>query len=226
MKKTVFLSLIICVLITSAFSKDGYKIFKWGMSSEQVIKLGQTIVKSDSPYDSSESLRFVICYLYGIEEVPDTILNPHMILDPFDVIVYENDLAYDDRLEFLFINNKNEKEEEVNEKDEKLESLSNKNKLVGVVTHFKNASIIYELEKKYGEGVDVGFMGRKARVWLDNERFIVWSTFEPPYNHYTIGLEFIAYLNAEWAKQIYRECIQIYEKEEKQKKLRDSSRLD
>lgn len=90
MKKTIFSLLILCVIITSAFSQNGYKSFKWGMTSEQVSKIalvpaiqeseeddvnptfqkntwGEDDGDDSSPYDDGESLALVMYYLYRSE---------------------------------------------------------------------------------------------------------------------------------------------------------------
>lgn len=239
MKKTIFSLLILCVIITSAFSQNGYKGFKWGMTSEQVSKIalvpaiqeseeddvnptfqkntwGEDDGDNSSPYDDGNSLAFVMYYLYK-SELKDLILIPKRYA--IDFVGYNNGRAYsyqggyydaNDGLEFFF----------------------SKNKLVGVVTYFhhdyqeKSSRIISELEEKYGEGVSLIYKSFdedegtvEGRVWLDNKRFVVWSRSE---NSTLRGMEFVTYLDVEWSKEICKKCIQTYKKEKSQIK----SRLD
>lgn len=223
MKKTISSLLMIFVIITSVYSQNGYKDFKWGMTSEQVSELVLTFQESSeddskpifqksteydsSPSDSGSSLSFVMSYLYG-SELQGSI--PHPGKYAIDFVGYNNGRSSawidDGGLEFFF----------------------SKNKLVGVVTYFHNANIISELEKKYGKGISLKFYINntfvdEGRVWLDKKRYIVWSKSDLSS---TMGVEFVTYLDAEWSKELCRKCIQNYKKEIQLEKSRIKSRLD
>jgi len=196
----------------SASKKNGYKDFKWGMTPEQVSELvqtleqkseiGQTFQKSEYGYnDPGSSLFFIMSYLYRSELHDET---PYPVTD---IIGYTNGLTGNYRengLSFFFSNDK----------------------LVGVVTYFRKANIISELEKKYGKGVSLEFSGAESavgRVWLDNERYIIWSMSD---FSSALGVEFVTFLDAEWSRKTCKKCVQDYKKEKQQEKFRQSSRLD
>lgn len=223
MKKSIFTLLIICFIITPGLSKNGYKDFKWGMTSEQISKIvlaptiqvpsedetGPRFEKSEWSIEHEElhpvSLAFIMYYLYE-NELENLIINPQRCA--VDFIEYNNGQPSNDRLEFFF----------------------SRNKLVGVVTQFhhgypgKYPRIINELEEKYGEGFPIKYNSSEdgiveGRVWLDNKRYVVWSRSD---KSSLFALEYVTYLDVEWSKEISNICIQDYRKEKSQIR----SRLD
>lgn len=250
MKKTVLSFLIICIIITSAFSQNGYKGFKWGMTSEQVSKIvlvpeiersaednddSPTFQKnswqkiSDSmpddsdPYDDGGSLPFIMYYLYK-SELKDLILFPNKYA--IDFVGYNNGRPYSYPGGY-YPNN------------ESLEFFFSKNKLVGVVTYFhnntqeKSSSIISELEEKYGEGFSLIY--NSSRIYHDYQTGVegrvegrIWLdnkrfvVWSRSDNSSLRGMEFVTYLDAEWSKEICKKCIENFRKEKSQIR----SRLD
>jgi hypothetical protein len=76
------------------------------------------------------------------------------------------------------------------------------NRLIEVQTVFQHANIIRELETRYGMGTEINLSGLTnsiGKVWLNNNRFIVWiNSSDLLFRH----IEYVAYMDSNSLRRI------------------------
>lgn len=169
MKKFLVLVIFVIFVPNIVFAQDGYLNFKWGMSSNEV----QNSLEGESREGYRKNLPFpdilgyMMHYFYGTElrnsfnnrvRIPTNstlrIINGETryvyIYETYTNAAYNN--YYNEGFCFYF----------------------EENKLFGVMTVFNGDNIFRDLQSRYGAGNRVENMNEDVRVWVNNNRFIIW----------------------------------------------------
>ena len=206
MKKITFVIFLVFLLGTAVFSQNGYLDFRWGMSPDEVGEKmdanGRAGYKRGTGSNDLNPLTFMMFSLYGSEISRDfngQIWNRF----PDTLIRYSNEnynWFRDGGFSFYFDNNK----------------------LFGVQTIFSNENIIKELESRHGKGTEINLTSSRGRIWLNNDRYIIWINPTDQYRH----LEFVAYLDSSTVRRMCLTSMEQNRSELRERQQRSRSRLD
>jgi hypothetical protein len=166
MKKTIVL-LFLVVFTSMVFAQGGYLDFRWGMSPDEVQNLLPDDLKDRFKEDSSDFpsvLGTLMFHLYGteIQNTPDrrTISTPPQGHKTYVAGNWGN--WHEGSLRFYFDTN---------------------NRLFGVMSIFKDANIVNELQSRYGRSAQYteSLLEMPIHVWENNQRFIISFEDRKPY---------------------------------------------
>lgn len=201
------------------FTQDDYLNFRWGMSPNEVYNLLDNNDKEGwgregaTIYDPVVHMMF---YLHSTE-----------IRDTFNgrLRTYQDFYYIDGRREYrytVFSNNRWN-----NLGDGGFRFFFANNRLIGVQTIFIDANIVIDLEARHSRGTVINLSGggsnTEGRVWLNNERFIIWiNDTDTRCRH----REYVAYMDSASIRRICQSSIEENRKLLQEEQQRIRSRLD